>query len=138
MNITVKNKFPNVSKVRNAITEYQQKEPMPTFTGLLNHLGITWTFYNKARNQAPSNPVILLMEQYRQHLEEQFEKQLIYQYQKGYNYQALQFVMKKLNQERYGDKTMEVKRVEVKPTTSSVYDNIDNESGICLAQSIKS
>lgn len=80
----------------------------------------------------PNNAHVRTMELFKQHLEEQMEKRLIYQEKAGYyNYGALQFAMKKLNATRYGDTiTTEVKSLP-KKQNSLVF---ENESGLDITE----
>lgn len=125
-------KLSKINKVKEIIEIYQNEESMPTFTGLLNKLNITWREYNNLVSSAPDNVHVRTMELFKQHLEEQMEKRLIYQEKAGYyNYGALQFAMKKLNAARYGDTiTTEVKPVP-KKQNSLVF---ENESGLDITE----
>lgn len=129
-------KLTKINKVKEIIEIYQNEEPMPTFTGLLNKLGMTYREWNKMVATCPDNVHVRTMELFKQHLEEQMEKRLIYQEKAGYyNYGALQFAMKKLNAARYGDKiTTEIKPAEIehKPKQNSLI--FANESGIDITE----
>lgn len=70
-----------------------------------------------------------------QELEEEMERQLIYQNQKGYNFQALEFAMKKIHPEKYGDKIVQATKTEVKKT--SIWDDLKNDSGVDLYSTTK-
>lgn len=125
-------KLTKINKVKEIIENYQNEESMPTFTGLLNKLGITYREYNNLVANNPDNVHVRTMELFKQHLEEQMEKRLIYQEKAGYyNYGALQFAMKKLNAARYGDTiTTEVKPIP-KKQNSLVF---ENESGLDITE----
>lgn len=125
-------KLSKINKVKEIIENYQNEESMPTFTGLLNKMNITWREYNNLVTNNPDNVHVRTMELFKQHLEEQMEKRLIYQEKAGYyNYGALQFAMKKLNAVRYGDKIVtEIKDVP-KKQNSLVF---ENESGLDITE----
>lgn len=125
-------KLTKINKVKAIIEQYQKEEPFPTFTGLLNKLQMTYREYNTIQQMFPDNVHIKTMELFKQHLEEQMEKNLIYQKDlSGYNYNALQFIMKKLNNSRYGDKVItEIKQTATNNKTQKPTLLFDNESGI--------
>lgn len=125
-------KLSKINKVKEIIENYQNEESMPTFTGLLNKLGITYREWNNLVANNPDNVHVRTMELFKQHLEEQMEKRLIYQEKAGYyNYGALQFAMKKLNAARYGDNiTTEIKSVP-KKQNSLIF---ENESGLDITE----
>lgn len=125
-------KLSKINKVKEIIEIYQNEESMPTFTGLLNKLNITWREYNNLVSTAPDNVHVRTMELFKQHLEEQMEKRLIYQEKAGYyNYGALQFAMKKLNAARYGDTIVTEVKPAVKKQNSLVF---ENESGLDITE----
>ena len=125
-------KLSKINKVKEIIEIYQNEESMPTFTGLLNKLNITWREYNNLVTNAPDNVHVRTMELFKQHLEEQMEKRLIYQEKAGYyNYGALQFAMKKLNAARYGDKIVTEIKDQPKKQNSLVF---ENESGLDITE----
>ena len=77
---------------------------------------------------------------FKQALEEQMEKALLYQNveNKHYNYNALMFYMKKHNPNQYGDKVIEIKQTKSK--TNELLQELSNESGVdifdqCIKQS---
>lgn len=127
-------KLSKINKVKEIIEIYQNEESMPTFTGLLNKLNITWREYNNLVANAPDNVHVRTMELFKQHLEEQMEKRLIYQEKAGYyNYGALQFAMKKLNAARYGDSiTTEIKPAPIPKKQNSLV--FENESGLDITE----
>lgn len=77
---------------------------------------------------------------FKQALEEQMEKAILYQNveNKNYNYNALMFYMKKHNPSQYGDKVIEIKQTKSK--TNELLQDLSNESGVdifdkCIKQS---
>lgn len=122
------NKKLTIKSLQNAIQEYQSTTKLPTFTGLLNRIGLPYSQWTKMKGNGTKEAYLL--EMYLQHLEEQMEKRLIYQEEKGYyNYNALMFVLKNLNKDRYQEQKQET--IKANPTLD-FFKDMKNVSGISV------
>lgn len=133
----------SLQQTNKKIQEYVEKcEGTPTYIGLLNYLGIT----REEANELQYNPSVeqkkvwRSLQMFKQALEEQMEKAILYQNveNKNYNYNALMFYMKKHNPSQYGDKVIEIKQTKSK--TNELLQELSNESGVdifdqCIKQS---
>lgn len=126
-----------IATIENAINLYQESTKQPTFTGLLTKLMLTYQDFNKMKRS--DNPqiqkAVRLLELYRQHLESEMEKKLIYQENlpKFYDKRVLQFVLSKSNPERYGEKVVVENAITNAKTIS--WSEITNSSGVDLSKS---
>lgn len=125
--------------VSKKIAEFQKAEPRPTYMGLLTFLGVTPGEVANMSKSTDRNVLsaMRLLELYKQHLESEMEKRLIYQddLPKFFNHQSLQFVMKKSNPARYGDKVV---AVSTNQSGNVKLDNLKNESGFSITEETKS
>lgn len=133
----------SLQQTNKKIQDYIQTcQSTPTYIGLLNYLGIT----REEANELQYNPsqeqkkIWRSLQMFKQALEEQMEKALLYQNveNKNYNYNALMFYMKKHNPNQYGDKVIEIKQTKSK--TNELLQELSNESGVdifdkCIKQS---
>lgn len=123
-----------VATIENAINLYQESEKKPTFTGLLTKLMLTYEdFQRLKRSDSPQvQKAVKLLELYRQHLESEMEKKLIYQENlpKFYDKRALQFVLTKSNPERYGEKV--INENVITTAKSITWNDLTNKSGVDL------
>lgn len=126
-----------VATIENAINTYQEVEKKPTFTGLLTKLMLTYEdFQRLKRSDSPQvKKAVRLLELYRQHLESEMEKKLIYQENlpKFYDKRALQFVLTKSNPERYGEKVITENSISNAKTIN--WTDLTNTSGVNLNKS---
>lgn len=126
-----------VATIENAINSYQEVEKKPTFTGLLTKLMLTYEdFQRLKRSDSPQvKKAVRLLELYRQHLESEMEKKLIYQENlpKFYDKRALQFVLTKSNPERYGEKVITENSISNAKTIN--WTDLTNTSGVNLNKS---
>lgn len=75
---------------------------------------------------------------YKEHLEVQIEKEMVYQRQgKFYNHNAAQFVLKKLNPLKYGDKVMSMS-VDAKASGFKLQGELKNTSELNLLEKMNS
>ena len=107
-----------------------------TFGGLLTSLYLTYEEFEALckSDDVEDMKVVKLLLLFKQDLEAQLEQKLIYQddLPKFYNHQSLQFVMKKMNPKRYGDKVLTYSESR----TSAGVDRKDlvNTSGISFVE----
>lgn len=129
-----------VEQVVGAIEEYQKSEDQPTYIGLLTRLGVTPREVEQMRKSTNRNVLnaVRMLDLYKQHLEAEMEKRLIYQKDlpKFYNHSSLQFALKKSNPLRYGDKVVAVNSTNKSGNID--LDSLENESGITISQEVKS
>lgn len=86
----------------------------------------------------PDSKVVRLLLLYKEHLEVQIEKEMVYQTQgKFYNHNAAQFVLKKLNPMKYGDKVMSV-NVDAKASGFKLQGELKNTSELNLIEKMNS
>lgn len=124
--IKISSHFPSYLTIKKTIEEYQQQEQFPTFTGLLNKLGINWYQWSYAKPNWQTNKAVNLLLQYQQHLEAHIEKRIMYDKPNTYNFNSMQFILKKYNPEKYGDKTISSSKQNTFEMT--------NESGIDITK----
>lgn len=126
-----------VATIENAINSYQEVEKKPTFTGLLTKLMLTYEdFQRLKRSDSPQvKKAVRLLELYRQHLESEMEKKLIYQENlpKFYDKRALQFILTKSNPERFGEKVITENSISNAKTIN--WTDLTNTSGVNLNKS---
>lgn len=129
-----------VDAVVSAIEQYQSTEEQPTYIGLLTKLGLTPRDVEQMRKSTDRKvqSAVRMLELYKQHLEAEMEKRLIYQKDlpKFYNHSSLQFALKKSNPLRYGDKVLAVNTTNKSGNVD--LDSLENESGITISQEVKS
>lgn len=90
----------NVLKQR--LEEYVAACDNPSFYEFLNSLGILWGEWLELSKNVGSPSVRLLL-RYKEYLESQMEKVLVYQNKNNYyNYKELEFVLAKSNPMKYG------------------------------------
>lgn len=123
-----------VATIENAINLYQESEKKPTFTGLLTKLMLTYEDFQRLKrsDSVQVQKAVKLLELYRQHLESEMEKKLIYQENlpKFYDKRALQFVLTKSNPERYGEKV--INENVITNAKSITWNDLTNKSGVDL------
>lgn len=125
--------------VSSKIAEFQKLEQRPTYTGLLTFLGVTPRDISEMSKSTDRNVLsaMRLLELYKQHLESEMEKKLIYQEDlpKFYNHKSLEFVLKKSNPAKYGDKVV---AISTNQSGNVKLDDLKNESGFSITEETKS
>lgn len=113
----------------------------PTFGKVLVELGLTYADFEKMKvSESRFNlQSAHMLELFKQHLENEMEERLIYQdnLPRFYRHDALQFVMKKTNPARYGDKVLEIQK-KTEKTAKSPLDDLENTSGFSISEKVVS
>lgn len=126
------------SHVEKKLIEYKENTSSPMFSEFVNLLGMSWSEWCAFVSENPSSDVVKLMVLYKEHLECQIEKELVYQKQgKFYNHSSAQFVLKKLNPMKYGDKVMSMS-VDAKASGFKLQAPIENVSDLNLIEKMNS
>lgn len=88
--------------LKQKLEEYVASCDNPSFFEFLNSLGILWSEWLELSKNVGSPSVRLLL-RYKEYLESQMEKLLVYQNKNNYyNYKELEFVLAKSNPTKYG------------------------------------
>lgn len=125
-------------EVAQKLLEYQQETNAPMFSEFINKIGLTWNEWCALLMDQPDSKVVRLLLLYKEHLEVQIEKEMVYQTQgKFYNHNAAQFVLKKLNPMKYGDKVMSV-NVDAKASGFKLQGELKNTSELNLIEKMNS
>lgn len=125
-------------EVAQKLLEYQQETDTPMFSEFLNKIGVTWADWCFMMREQPDSKVVKLLVLYKEHLEIQIEKEMVYQRQgRFYNHGAAQFVLKKLNPMKYGDKVMSV-NVDAKASGFKLQGELKNTSELNLIEKMNS
>lgn len=121
-----------LGKIANLIKKFEEQEVEKTFGGLLFYCGLTRRDYESLEVENPQ--VFRLLTLYKEHLEAELEKMLIYR-DKLKNHNAIMFVLKKSNPSVYGDKV----QVETSRPKAQVinFNELTNSSGVDLYSTTK-
>lgn len=123
----------SVASVARKLAEYQAGVEFPVFGEFVSSMGLTWAEWVKLEKEQSTNRAVRLCVLYKEHLEVEMEKMLRYQNLprgKYYNYNMLQFLLKKSNPAKYGDKVVSVE-VKDKKVSAAIGD-FTNDSGVNL------
>lgn len=113
--LTTKKSTLSLLSLKKKLEEYVANCEEPNFFDFVNSLGMLWSEWLELSKNV-NNTGVRLMLRYKEHLEAQMEKLLVYQNKKGYyNYKHLEFVLVKSNPEKY-----EKKKIETKPIKSKL------------------
>lgn len=120
--------------LKQKLEDYVANCDSPSFFEFLNQLGILWEeWIELARNV--SNPSVRLLLRYKEHLESQMEKLLVYQNKNNYyNYKQLEFVLVKSNPAKYGAKKEDNKVVKNKIASFEFGRDLSNVSELKLLE----
>lgn len=128
----------NYRKIAQTLLDYQQEVQTPVFSELINRLGWTWNEWCAMVLECADDKAVKMLLLYKEHLEIQIEKEMIYQKQgKFYNHGAAQFVLKKLNPLKYGDKVVSM-NVDAKASGYKLDGQLKNTSGLNLLEKLNS
>lgn len=128
----------NYKKIAQILLDYQNSTDCPVFSELVNKLGWTWKEWCDTVIDFEEDKAVKMLLLYKEHLETQIEKEMIYQKQgKFYNHSAAQFVLKKLNPLKYGDKVMSM-NVDAKASGFKIQGELKNTSGLSLVEKLNS
>lgn len=126
----------NYKKIAQTLLDYQNSTDCPVFSELINKLGWTWSEWCVLSGEDDKAVKMLLL--YKEFLETQIEKEMIYQKQgKFYNHGAAQFVLKKLNPMKYGDKVVSMS-VDAKASGYKMLGELKNTSELNLIEKLNS
>lgn len=125
-------------KVVEKLLEYQQETDTPMFSELINKLGMTWSDWCALVVDKPDDRTVKTLLLYKEHLEVQIEKEMVYQSKgKFYNHGAAQFVLKKLNPMKYGDKVVSM-TMDAKASGFKLAGELKNTSELNLLEKMNS
>lgn len=128
----------NYNNVEKKLIEYKENTNSPMFSEFINLLGLSWSDWCALASENSNSDVVRLLVLYKEHLECQIEKELVYQKQgKFYNHSSAQFVLKKLNPLKYGDKVMSMS-VDAKASGFKLQSPIENVSDLNLIEKMNS
>lgn len=120
------------------LKQYQENNTTQMFSEFVNLLGLTWSEWCDVVMNNPEDKTVKLLLLYKEHLEVQIEKEMVYQKQgKFYNHNAAQFVLKKMNPLKYGDKVMSMS-VDAKASGFKLQGELKNTSELNLVEKLNS